>query len=715
MLFYHYIANRKEQETFEKENFEFDESESFLSFITPPDIPGIPPLNIPNGKHPLFYPGEDDHSKTLYDIYSEMHLREINDIFFKDYLRNEDYALYVSARTETQIECIVAVNLDARRGFEWEQKIEETFPECKITSHREITVEEFRNEISESGFGSSGRIMERLNIKYSSTWMDPFPFKMEQYVPEKIKMNKTECKKRAKKILASQSFLEEIDRIYSKENQKTYYGHPVHYVISAGDWGAARDIYELLLAALGTNGRLLSGRQMVLRDFHGRAYKDERVRQVLEAAEGGVAIVELNLVPDIGQFATDFHELTKYLGSILETQKKDTLFIFVEIMGKNNANDEAVSNITGKADFIQICEGSGTEAQAKDYLMELTENVDFAAEDRSDALNFLPEQESYTVTDIYKAYNAWYGSGLKNHVYKAYKTKESFRVKITEKESGPYDKLREMIGLTKVKNLVDQIVDSAKVLRARERMGLSTEGCSLHMLFSGNPGTAKTTVARLIADILKDQDVIKSGRFVECGRQDLVGRYVGWTAKIVESKFREARGGVLFIDEAYALVDDSNSFGAEAINTIVQLMENYRNDVIVIFAGYSDKMKTFIAQNEGIRSRIAFHLDFPDYTADELLDILRLHTKYREYTLDSEAEAFCRGLFTTAGTLENFGNGRYVRNVLDHAILAQSGRLVRSAGDRELTKDEMCLLTKEDFAADTPEYKPASVRMGFGV
>ena len=536
----------------------------------------------------------------------------------------------------------------------------------------------------------------------------------EQSVPEKIKMSKAECKKRAKKILAAQSFLEEIDRIYSKENRKAYYGHPVHYIVSAGDWGAARDIYEILLSALETNGRLLSSRQTVLRDFGGRAYKDERVRQVLEAAEGGVAIIELNLIPNIGQFATDIHELTKFLGSVVETQKKDTLFIFVEIMGKNHINDDAVSSITGKADFIQITEGSGTESEAKDYLMKLAGKVDFAAEDSADALNYLPAQDNYTVTDIYKAYNAWYGAGLKNHVYKAYKTKESFQVKIAEKKSDPYEKLREMIGLTKVKTLVDQIIAAAKVIRARESMGLSTEGCSLHMLFSGNPGTAKTTVARLIAAILKNQDVIKSGRFVECGRQDLVGRYVGWTAQTVENKFKEARGGVLFIDEAYSLVDDSNTFGAEAINTIVQLMENYRKEVIVIFAGYSEKMKNFIAQNEGIRSRIAFHLDFPDYTPGELLDILRLQAKYREYTLDTEAEAFCRDLFKTAGEMENFGNGRYVRNVLDHAILSQSGRLIRDY-DHELTKDELRLLTKADFEAETPELKPAGVRMGFGV
>ena len=185
-----------------------------------------------------------------------------------------------------------------------------------------------------------------------------------------------------------------------------------------------------------------------------------------------------------------------------------------------------------------------------------------------------------------------------------------------------------------IKALVDQIINTAKIRQSRSKMGLDNYNVSQHMLFTGNPGSAKTTVARLMAEILKQEGVLETGHFVECGRADLVGKYVGWTAQIVQKKFREAVGGILFIDEAYALVDDTNSFGAEAINTIVQEMENRRDNVIVIFAGYPDKMEHFLSENEGLRSRIAFHLDFPDYNAEEMLQILELMVKNKGYVIN---------------------------------------------------------------------------------
>jgi AAA+ superfamily predicted ATPase len=484
-------------------------------------------------------------------------------------------------------------------------------------------------------------------------------------------------------------------------------------MVSAGEWSAAQDIYELLIQALVSNKRLVSDRIVMLRKIERKAYNDECFEKIMTAAEGGVLVIELNNEESLGRFATDFHELTKKIGEIVKRQKKDTLFMFVEIMGKSLKDNDAINNILTKADFIQIKEGAGTKKQAEKYLAELTKKVDFPTDDENDAMQYLPEEESYSVTDIFNAYNAWYGSGLKNHVYKAYKEKSSFQVEITKVESKPYEELQEMVGLSEAKTVVNQIIAAAKVIRVRERMGLNTESSSLHMMFAGNPGTAKTSVARLLAKILKEEEAISSGNFVECGRQDLVGRYVGWTANIVEEKFKEARGGVLFIDEAYSLVDDSNTYGAEAINTITQLMENYRDEVIVIFAGYPDKMQDFLEQNEGLKSRIAFHLNFPDYSPEELTEILKLLAKKREYTLDEESLASCRDIFETAVREENFGNGRYARNLLEQAILKQSDRIINDSAGKELSREEMCRLKKDDFQRLRQGSRKQTTQIGF--
>ena len=272
-----------------------------------------------------------------------------------------------------------------------------------------------------------------------------------------------------------------------------------------------------------------------------------------------------------------------------------------------------------------------------------------------------------------------------------------------------------MVGLTEIKAIVDQIINAAKIQKARSKMGLDTYGSSRHMIFTGNPGSAKTTVARLLSQILKKEEVLESGNLVECGRADLIAKYVGWTAKTVRRKFREAQGGILFIDEAYSLVDDSNSFGDEAINTIVQEMENHREDVIVIFAGYPEKMESFLQKNEGLRSRIAFHLNFPDYNEKELLEILMLMAKEKGYsTLDETTQEKCLEIFATACKNAEFGNGRFARNLLEQAMLRQSDRIIRDSAGKRINKKSLSTLIAADFEVNaTKQYAKPSKRIGF--
>jgi AAA+ superfamily predicted ATPase len=234
----------------------------------------------------------------------------------------------------------------------------------------------------------------------------------------------------------------------------------------------------------------------------------------------------------------------------------------------------------------------------------------------------------------------------------------------------------------------------------------------MHMVFSGSPGTAKTSAARLFAKIMKDNGVLSVGGLVEVGRGDLVGKYVGWTAKTVTNKFREAKGSVLFIDEAYSLVDDrSGSYGDEAINTIVQEMENRRDDIVVIFAGYTDKMEEFLQRNPGLRSRIAFHIPFPDYSVNELLEILELMAGKQSMTLDAGVREKVIPIVERARKEQDFGNGRYMRTLLDNARMKLAGRMLAHGSDN-VTKKDLTRLTAADFEAP-PTTRKTTMQIGF--
>lgn len=327
----------------------------------------------------------------------------------------------------------------------------------------------------------------------------------------------------------------------------------------------------------------------------------------------------------------------------------------------------------------------------------------------------LNAHETYTYNDLEKVYRKLELDFLTNEIYPAYKELDETDLPEEIDHRSAYERLQHMIGLQGIKKVVEQIIATHKAQKMRMDVGLKKQEMSLHMVFTGNPGTAKTTVARLLAEILKKEKLLTTGDFVECGRADLVGKYVGWTAKAVKEKFNAAQGGVLFIDEAYALVDDSHSFGDEAINTIVQEMENRRNNVIVIFAGYPEKMERFLDKNEGLRSRVAFHLNFPDYSPEEIMDILEEMAKGRDVSITEDAKVICRNIMRTAHSQADFGNGRFVRNLLEQAMMNQALRIVNEQGN--ISRDKMQELKTEDFDVNVaPLYRKKESRtVGFGV
>ena len=241
------------------------------------------------------------------------------------------------------------------------------------------------------------------------------------------------------------------------------------------------------------------------------------------------------------------------------------------------------------------------------------------------------------------------------------------------------EELHELIGLESIKEKVDQIVAFARVQKIAKDHGKDVEGINLNMSFLGNPGTAKTTVARLFARIMKENGILSKGDLIEVGRADLVAKYTGQTAIKVKGLFEKAKGNVLFIDEAYSLVDGwENEYGDEAIATIVQEMENNRDDMIVIFAGYPEKMEAFLSRNPGLRSRVPFVVEFQDYSAEELLEIAKMEAKRRGYSISHAAEKKIYDICTSAKNMEEFGNGRFSRNLVESAIMKAASRVLNA-------------------------------------
>ena len=262
----------------------------------------------------------------------------------------------------------------------------------------------------------------------------------------------------------------------------------------------------------------------------------------------------------------------------------------------------------------------------------------------------------------------------------------------------PEDTLQELIGLTEVKNLLTQQIAFNKVNHLRKQHGIYNDTVNHHLVFSGNPGTGKTEVARLYTKILFNNKIIQENKLVEVGRADLIGEYIGSTASKVKKVFDDAKGGVLFIDEAYSLIPrHEKDYGHEAIATIIQEMENRRDEVLVIFAGYEDLMKEFLDINPGLSSRISREIRFEDYSSDELFAIIELMISRKQYQLKGDCK---HKLYQHLSELERdsyFGNARYVRKLVDHIILYQAQRVINMEDSQLTSLENLSLVTLEDI------------------
>lgn len=280
----------------------------------------------------------------------------------------------------------------------------------------------------------------------------------------------------------------------------------------------------------------------------------------------------------------------------------------------------------------------------------------------------------------------------------------SVDLRATYQESGVEEILdeldRELVGLGPVKRRIREIAALLLVDRARRELGLAHESPTLHMSFTGNPGTGKTTVAQRMAGILHRLGYIRKGHLVSVTRDDLVGQYIGHTAPKTKEILKKAMGGVLFIDEAYYLYRPENErdYGQESIEILLQVMENQRDDLVVILAGYEDRMERFFSANPGFRSRIAHHVEFPDYSDDELLAIAEVMLEQLSYRLSAEAEAALRRYLALRREQPHFSNARSLRNALDRARLRQAKRLFEEV-EGPVDAEALSTITSEDILA----------------
>ena len=268
-----------------------------------------------------------------------------------------------------------------------------------------------------------------------------------------------------------------------------------------------------------------------------------------------------------------------------------------------------------------------------------------------------------------------------------------------EPEKDPMEELDSLVGLTKIKEDVKELTAFAKIQKMRKDAGLKSVPVSLHLVFTGNPGTGKTTVARIIGRLYKQIGILSKGQLIEVDRSGLVAGYVGQTALKTQEQISKALGGVLFIDEAYALAQKDDAFGQEAIDTVLKAMEDHRDDLVVIVAGYTKPMEKFINSNPGLKSRFNKYIEFPDYTIDELEQIFYLNCEKYDYVVEEDAKKQIRARIVSRKMQrqENFANAREVRNMFEDIITNQARRIAEMEAP---THEDMMTITIMDLSDD---------------
>ena len=624
----------------------------------------------------------------------------VNDILneFNSNLEEGDLSINVTSIEKTQLKLSISSSLNSESDIEREivSLLQALGINPKYSIEKEeVSVKEFAKSISDGT--KQGFINDPDDICQKYTVGD------KRYCLRQNDFNEEMIGEDLDSSIVFQSIEEEKKRIFSPYTPKEFICHPVHYVIASDNEDLRIEMRRQLLSALYKANRLKSRRVSILslnplQNVFSANYKESGTiaNRLYNKGEGGTVIISGTKAEEENDDCftpSDNGELEAIMFNA--NMHRDNVLTVIELDDNEESLNE-IKELSDKMDFVILKENLVYGQGAKEYLQLLAKKD--GINNIESLLDKVVEGEGYHYSNLSSLYKTW-KEERKKSAFPAYSSfMSNLNIENARKPKGnAYKELQGLIGLENAKRVIDEAIAYFKMESFMAKRNLKISSPSRHMVFYGAPGTAKTTVARLFAQIMKENGVLSKGELVEVGRKDLVGKYVGWTAMQVERVFKIAEGSVLFIDEAYSLVDGRDKlYGQEAINTIVQMMENMRENTIVIFAGYEKEMKEFINQNPGLRSRIPFHVHFPDYSDSELLEILKLVASKNNYSLTEGAECKARDIFKTASLSKDFGNGRFVRNLFEKATMKKALRLSSSLDDF-ISDTELLTLREEDF------------------
>jgi AAA+ superfamily predicted ATPase len=579
--------------------------------------------------------------------------------------------------------------------------------EIEITSIEEVTLEIMRTMLR-SGYNSgyvfdSDSLFSSMNIgdisksrygvQYSEFLINDEPDFLNSDTMDSFA---------AKKLLA-----EELERVNTPPTAVVNSIHPVHYIINTDTMSVANEADKILVHALFKNNRIKCRRylSLVIPTSEKSVAEYEGLYRI--SFDGTVIVSFGQKMYDGGEYADGSLKNVDTICSLAEKYCNKVLTIFNVPKGNTKVKN-IIHEYSKNLFFVEIQDDQLNKADAETYLIHAAEHDHLTPDENLFART--EDDTFYGPAQLNRIYQDWMSRKMKFDIYPQY----SFLVKSINlaaqaaPEGDAYKELSALIGLEEAKKFIYEAVNYYKAQRLFAERGLKRSKTAMHMVFTGNPGTAKTTIARLVARIMKDNKILSVGDLYEVGRGDLIEKYVGWTAKNIQAKFMRAKGSVLFIDEAYSLIDSKGGFGDEAINTMVQEMENHREDMIVILAGYPKEMEALLNKNPGLRSRIAFHLHFNDYSTEELYQITESLAHKAELTLDADVKPKLIPILEKARKNSDFGNGRYARNLLERAQMKQANRLMSSDVEK-LTDKEITTLIADDFEEIATRQEKATI------